>query len=103
MYNELIALCNMELTTDEYGNEIEHERNSKELFAKVRSIRMSEFYAASVAGLKPSLEVILGDYRDYSGESVVKYDGNAYRVLRTYRMGRQLEITLSHELRDMNK
>lgn len=100
MYNDLITLCDIELKEDKYGNEIEHEKNKKDVFAKIRSIRMSEFYAAANAGLQPSLEAIIGDYRDYSGEKIVKHDGETYRVLRTYRVGRQLEITLSHKLKD---
>ena len=101
MYNEIIKLCKTTLEVDEYGNELETKPTKREVFAQIRSIRMSEFYAAATADMSPSCVAVLADYRDYEDEEVVLWNDEKYRVLRTYRKGKQLELTLSKKLKDV--
>jgi hypothetical protein len=67
----------------------------REVLCGVRSIGMKEFYTASSTDFRPELKLILADYLDYEGETLADYDGQRYRILRTYRAGQELELTLS--------
>ena len=66
----------------------------REVFCGCRSIGMREFYAASTTDFHPELTLVLADYLDYENETLVDYNGKRYRVLRTYRKGLELELTL---------
>lgn len=66
----------------------------REVFCGVLSIGMKEFYAASTTDFHPELKLVLADYLDYNDETLVDYNGKRYRVLRTYRKGQELELTL---------
>lgn len=68
---------------------------SREVFAELRSIGQSEFYQAHAIDYHPELKFVLADHLDYQGETVVKHEGTLYRVLRTYRKGRELEIVVT--------
>ena len=93
MYNEVITLRSYTETTDDYG--ITNRTNKdREVFAQLRSIGQSEFYQAQADGLKPELKFILADYLDDQGEKEVLYDGKRYSVLRTYRDGHKIELTV---------
>ncbi len=74
----------------EYGK----EDVKREVFCGFRSIGMREFYAASTTDFHPELKLALADYLDYNGETLVDYDGQRYRVIRTFRNGQELELTL---------
>ena len=74
----------------EYGK----EDAKREVLCGFRSIGMKEFYSASATDFHPELKLILADYLDYNGETLVDYSGERYRVLRTYRTGLELELTL---------
>lgn len=64
------------------------------LLCGVRSIGSREFYQASATDYRPEIKLVLADYLDYQDESLVDYNGKRYRVLRTYRNGQALELTL---------
>lgn len=66
----------------------------REVFCGVLSIGMKEFYAASTTDFHPELKLVLADYLDYNGETLADYNGQRYRILRTYRTGQELELTL---------
>lgn len=66
----------------------------REVFCGFSSIGMREFYAASTTDFHPELKLILADYLDYEGETLADYNGQRYRILRTYRKGLELELTL---------
>lgn len=74
----------------EYGK----EDVKREVFCGFRSIGLREFYAASTTDFHPELTLVLADYSDYNGETLVDYDGQRYRVIRTFRNGQELELTL---------
>ncbi len=68
--------------------------SSRVVFCGVRSIGQQEFYQASATDFHPELKLILADYLDYQDERLVAYNGVRYRVIRTYRAGQELELTV---------
>ena len=64
------------------------------VFCGFRSIGMKEFYSASSTDFHPELKLVLADYLDYDGETLADYNGQRYRIVRTYRKGMELELTL---------
>lgn len=74
----------------EYGK----EDVKREVFCGFRSIGMKEFYEANSTDYRPELKLVLADYLDYNGETLADYNGQRYRILRTYRKGQELELTL---------
>ena len=85
--NELLALISWE-----YINEKPTETGRREVFARVASIGMREFYQASTTDFHPELKFILPDYLEYGGETLVEHESRRYHVLRTYRTGQELEL-----------
>lgn len=71
---------------------IHDDGTAREVFGGLRSVTRSEFYQAQAVGYKPEQVFVLADYLDYDDESLVKHDGQLFRVLRTYRAGQELEI-----------
>lgn len=74
---------------------IKDNGDRRQVFAGLRSVGRTEFYQAQAVGYKPELVFVLADYLDYDFESLVKYDGKLFRVLRTYRTGQELEIVVT--------
>lgn len=66
----------------------------REVFCGFRSIGMKEFYSANSTDFRPELKLVLADYLDYDDEKLADYNGQRYRILRTYRVGQELELTL---------
>lgn len=66
----------------------------REVLCGIHSIGMGEFYQSSAADFHPELKLILADYLDYDGETLADYNGQRYRIIRTYRAGQELELTL---------
>lgn len=93
MYNDVIQLRSYTETTDDYGI-VKRTTNDRTVFAQMKSIGQTEFYQAQADGLKPEMKFILADYYDYQSEKEVVYNGNVYNVLRTYRDGNHIEITV---------
>lgn len=95
--NEVLTLITVVNGVDEYGDPTTTE-TSRTVFCGLSSIGQKEFYQAHAVGLQPELKFILADYLDYSGETLVEYDGQRYRVLRTYRDGLELELVVYREV-----
>ena len=83
--NEVVVLIKREYGKDDI---------KREVFCGFRSIGMKEFYAASTTDFHPEAKLVLADYLDYNGETLADYDGQRYRIIRTYRTGQELELTL---------
>lgn len=92
MYNEVINLIAYEEVTDQSGI-VKRIETKTEKLCDVRSISQSEFYQAAASGLKPEYKFVLADYLDYNGEKDVEYEGIRYSIKRTFRNGKELEIT----------
>jgi SPP1 family predicted phage head-tail adaptor len=95
--NEVLLLIQQTQGVDEYGDPVVTE-TAREVFAKLSSIGQKEFYQAHAVGLQPEMKFVLADYLDYEGEALAEYDGQRYRILRTYRNGKELELTLYREV-----
>lgn len=95
--NEILNLIQTAETADEYGDRVVEE-TSRRVFAKLGSIGQKEFYQAQAVGLQPELKFVLADYLDYNGEQLVDYNGQRYRILRTFRKGQELELTVYREV-----
>ena len=95
--NEILILITATQHADAYGDPVTTETR-REVFAKLGSIGQKEFYQAHAVGLQPELKFVLADYLDYNEETLVEYNGQRYRVLRTYRAGLELELTVYREV-----
>ena len=95
--NEVLTLIRQSLTTDAYGDPVTTEA-TRDVFGRLGSIGQAEFYQAHAVGLKPELKFILADYLDYENETLVEYQGQRFRVLRTFRNGQELELVLYQEV-----
>ena len=71
------------------------EETSRDVFCRVASIGMKEFYEASARDFYPEVKFILADYLDYGNEQLVEHNGQRYSVLRTFRTGQELEIVVA--------
>ena len=67
----------------------------RDVFCRVRSVGIKEFYEASARDFHPELVFVLADYLDYSAEQQCRHGGQLYHVLRTYRSGQELEIVVA--------
>lgn len=70
------------------------KETNRQVFCGIRSIGQSEFYQANATTYRPELKIVLADYLEYDGENIVEYNGQRFRVVRTYRTGLELEIVL---------
>lgn len=95
--NEILTLIQQTQTVDEYGDLVTKE-TTREVFAKLSSIGQKEFYQAQAVGLQPEVKFVLADHLDYENETLVEHNGTRYRVLRTYRSGQELELTVYREV-----
>lgn len=87
--DDVIKLLSFTFTTDSYGNQIE-TATERQVFCRVRSVSRNEYYQAAQTDLHPEYMFILSNYRDYEGETELKYTdwtGTTRRlnILRTYR------------------
>ena len=95
MYNELITLLTITLSTNDIGDMVETV-TEKEVFADIRSIGMKETYESMAVGLKPEYTFVLADYYDYDDQQDIEYNNNKYKVLRTYKKNtNELEIVVT--------
>ena len=74
---------------------ISDDGEKREVFAKQISIGTAEFYQAAATEYRPEIKLALADYLDYNGETIVQYEGKFYRIMRTYRAGQEIELTLT--------
>lgn len=83
--NELIALIKRAGGVDV---------SARNVFAALRSIGQQEFYASHATDFNPELKFVLADCLEYEGENLVAYNGQRYRIVRTYRTGQELELVV---------
>lgn len=81
-FDHELALISQTITEDEIGNQIPVETR-KTILCKVKSVGRSEFYGAATAGLRPERVFVIHGY-EYEGEQEVEFQGERYRVVRTY-------------------
>lgn len=71
-----------------------NEITKRDVFCGTRSIGRTEFYQANANGFHPEGIFVLADHLDYDDETLADYNGTRYRILRTYRTGQELELTV---------
>lgn len=84
--NEVITLIKRKPGSDEI--------TKRTVFCALRSIGQAEFYQANAVDIHPEAKFVLADYLDYDGETLLDHDGHRYRILRTFRAGQELELTV---------
>lgn len=95
--NDVLTLITVQYGVDDYGDSTTTETR-RDVFCRVASIGQKEFYQAHAVGLQPEIKFILPDYLEYNGESVVEYEEQRYRTLRTYRAGQEMELVCYREV-----
>ena len=70
---------------------------ARKVFAKVGSVGEREFYDSAQAGYELSIKAEVWMW-DYAGELLLVYDGQEYRVVRTYRNDKLRRMELYCEL-----
>lgn len=72
----------------------ERKETTRDVLCSIRSVGQREFYEAYATDRHPELKIVLADYLDYQDEQLLTYNGQRYRVLRTYCTGQELELTV---------
>ena len=80
---EKIALLTIEYTQDDLGEWTETTTET-EVFARVESVSMSEFYQAGMQGFKPDYKFTVW-LTEYNGQELLKYNEKIYSIYRSYR------------------
>lgn len=91
-YDDELTLLSHEIVEDELGNQrpVEIQRA---VLCSVQSVGRSEFYNASVNGMKPEIVFVIHNF-EYDNESVIEYKNQKYSVIRTYATGfEEVELT----------
>jgi SPP1 family predicted phage head-tail adaptor len=84
------------VSQDDDGNMIE-TMTPREVFAKEKSVRQTEFYQAAAQGLLP-VKVFEIRYLEYREESKLTYEGRPYKIIRTFSGDEQmLELICEYE------
>lgn len=84
--NEVITLIKTTPGSDEISK--------RDVLCGLGSIGVTEFYQANAQDIHPEGKFILADYLDYNGETLLDHNGKRFKVLRTYRTGQALELTV---------
>ncbi len=82
-YDHELILISKTWEKDEYGNMRPVETRTA-ILCKVKSIGRSEFYSAAMADLRPEIVFVIHAC-EYGSEQEVEFDGEKYRVIRTYK------------------
>ena len=80
--SDVINLISESRTQDDYGRWIA-TKTSNQVMCQVDSITRAEFFEGGRNGLNPEFKFTMF-FGDYSGETVVEYQGKTYSVYRTY-------------------
>lgn len=91
--NEILTLIKRTVEQDDQGDPTITEVK-RQVFCRTQSIGQKEFYEANARDFHPEVKFVIADYLDYENETLVEYNGQRYRVLRTYRTGQELELTV---------
>jgi hypothetical protein len=76
------------------------QETARKVYCTEKSVGQSEIYQARGTGLNPELKLILPHAFDYKGEKKLEYGGERWDILRTYREGDNMELTLQRENRN---
>ena len=97
-HNQIIKLITVTVTEDSIGNQVALT-TERTVYANEFYVNQSEFYNASVAGLKPEKQFELYSY-EYQGEPKLKHDTDTYNIIRTEKRGDKIRLTCERILAD---
>ena len=80
--NDVLKLLSTTYTKDKYGQAVA-THTQKEVFCERQSISRNEFFNAGRNGLNPQFVFTIFK-GEYTGETVLEYNGLTYSVYRTY-------------------
>ena len=80
---EKIALVSIEYAQDDLGEWTE-VWTKREIFARVESVSMSEFFQAGMQGFKPDYKLTIW-MNEYGNEDLLEYNDKIYSIYRTFR------------------
>ena len=70
------------------------EETTQMVYVTVRSVGHTEVYEAMAQGLHPTLVFRISNFLDYNGERYLIYEDKRYHVIRTYRSGFTIDLTV---------
>lgn len=70
------------------------ETKERTVYCTVRSVGMTESYAARSNGLAPELRFELAVPEEYQGEKHCRYHGLVYEIIRVYQTDWKVELTV---------
>ena len=76
------------------------EETAQKTYCTIRSVGMREYYEAKGAGIEPEIVFRLADADDYADQKIVIWNGNRYRVARTYLIGDGIDLTCERATND---
>lgn len=88
----LITLLNEKTSYNANLQPVTEFTSRKEVYAQMRSISRAEWFEAGRNGLKPDICFVTNCF-DYSGETMLEYNGIRYGIYRTY-FGRNDSVEL---------
>lgn len=92
-YDHEVTLIHHPIIEDGIGNQLPGEPQETKLLCRKESVSRAEFYNAASNGLKPSVVLIVHSY-EYSDQKEVVFEGERYKVIRTYQTGfEEIELT----------
>jgi hypothetical protein len=97
-HSQIIKLITVTVTEDSIGNQVALT-TERTVYANEFYVNQSEFYNASVAGLKPEKQFELYSY-EYQGEPKLKHDTDTYNIIRTEKRGDKIRLTCERILAD---
>lgn len=84
-FSDKITLRKETVTLDEYGDSA-YTYTDTTVFADVKSVTRSEFYSASMAGIK--IDIVFAVHaEDFNNQTIVTYGSAQYNIVRTYKKG----------------
>ena len=92
-YSEIIYLISRTIGEDAIGNSVSSLSTQKKIYAKKQSVRVNEFYNATMTGLTPSCEFVIKRL-NYSGEDELLWNNEIYEVIRTVDPKNKYDIVL---------
>ena len=101
-YSEPLTLIAMTQQRDDVGNWNDAEETPRVVLCDVESVGRSEFYAASTSDMNSEIVFKLNKY-EYQNERFCEYDGERYRIIKTYKDNatfEEIELTCEKVKRD---
>jgi SPP1 family predicted phage head-tail adaptor len=98
-WSDVVDLVGIVEGTDEYGFPTEEIVIRQNIFANKKSVRSNEFYLAKQSGIELQYMFEIRSI-DYQGEEKIVYNGEEYRVERTYDKGEVIELVCSRKADD---